>query len=81
MSYKVRVPARWVNVTVVIREWVTEALYKWRKMLELAQFHFILSEAVIPKRGVLQPRLGSPIIRSEGDASLRLKNGYGQHDA
>jgi hypothetical protein len=37
------------------------------------QFQFILLEAVIPKRGVLQPREGSPYLRLVGDPSFRLK--------
>ncbi len=35
MSYKLRPRARRVNVTAVIRKWVTEALYKSQKTLVL----------------------------------------------
>jgi hypothetical protein len=36
MSYTVRIAAKWVNVTPVIRTEVTEALYKREKMLVLS---------------------------------------------
>jgi len=41
------------------------------------------SDDVIPKRGALQPREGSPAHTAQlaGDPSLRLKNGYAQDDA
>ena len=46
----------------------------------MAQSQFTFLKAVIPKRGILQPREGSPINTIRGRSFVRLKNGCTQDD-
>ena len=46
----------------------------------MGSFHLFPTGGVMPKRGVLQPREGSPQVRLVGVPSFRLKNGCTRDD-